>query len=53
MMEKCDKCKHVFDPEKAEQLSRLESRGEFWGAPCSEYITYGVICPKCGNRIEF
>lgn len=30
-----------------------EPRGEFWGAPCSEYITTGFVCHECGHEEEF
>ena len=38
----CESCGRDFDrPRQVE-----ESRGEFWGAPCSETMYY---CPHCGD----
>jgi len=36
-------CGAMFDEPKAVQ----ESRGEFWGVPCSETMYY---CPVCGDE---
>jgi hypothetical protein len=30
--------------------THYEGRGEFWGAPCSECIVNGFICPCCGKH---
>lgn len=39
----CESCGNVFDePDEVE-----ESRGEFWGMPCSETMYY---CPCCGDN---
>lgn len=37
---RCDKCGKEFDWPKAVQ----ESRGEFWGVPCSETVYYSPCC---------
>jgi len=37
---RCDKCGREFDWPKAVQ----ESRGEFWGFPCSETVYYSPCC---------
>lgn len=29
-----------------------ESRGEFWGAPCSEEVIDYVTCHYCGERLD-
>lgn len=42
-MYKCNDCGEVFDEPKYVQ----ESRGEFWGAPCSETMAY---CPHCESE---
>lgn len=39
---KCVECNHIFD--EGEQAVWYESRGEFWGSPCSERMTG---CPVC------
>lgn len=44
-MFKCCECGHVFKEPKSWQ----ESRGEFWGVPCSETM-YG--CPICEGDFE-
>ena len=36
----CADCGHIFREPKLIQ----ESRGEFWGFPCSESVP---VCPKC------
>ena len=40
----CKDCGKVFDGDEIER--RYESRGEFWGVPCSEEI---AVCPRCGG----
>lgn len=42
MKYKCYDCGKVFDEEDAGTY--YESRGEFWGAPCSERMS---CCPFC------
>lgn len=44
MMYICFNCGKVFDEE--ESGTRYESRGEFWGMPCSEPM---MCCPYCGS----
>ena len=42
-MFKCYECNEVFDkPDEVE-----EDRGEFWGIPCTETMSY---CPHCGSE---
>lgn len=41
----CCECGKEFDEPRAVQ----ESRGEFWGVPCSETVYY---CPFCGGDFE-
>jgi hypothetical protein len=44
----CIECGHVFDED--EIVAWKESRGEYWGTPCSELISG---CPKCkGDYVE-
>ena len=43
MRYKCYECKTLFDEPRAVE----ESRGEFWGMPCSETMYY---CPHCGSE---
>ena len=55
-MIKCDNCEYKFDLDKLSDeqfIGAYESRGEFWGAPCSEYMVYGCYCPECGHKIEW
>ena len=44
-MFKCCECGYVFEDPKAWE----ESRGEYWGVPCTETM-YG--CPKCRGDYE-
>ena len=45
---KCLECGHIFD--EGEQAVWYESRGEYWGTPCSERMTG---CPVClGGYLE-
>lgn len=37
---RCDRCGKIFDWPKAVQ----ESRGEYWGIPCSETMYYSPCC---------
>lgn len=41
---KCLECGNVFDDDEISYWS--ESRGEFWGEPCSEEMSG---CPHCGS----
>lgn len=47
MAYKCLECGHIF--EEGEQACWLESRGEFWGTPCSEHMSG---CPLCKGEYE-
>lgn len=42
-MYRCEDCGALFYEPKAVQ----ESRGEYWGVPCSETVYY---CPCCGSE---
>ena len=46
-MYKCLNCGHIFD--EGEQHDWKESRGEFWGSPCSEKMSG---CPICKGDYE-
>ena len=46
-MYKCLDCGHIF--EEGEQARWSESRGEYWGAPCSEEMSG---CPLCKGDYE-
>ena len=47
----CTECKEGIKDEDYIQVS--ESRGEFWGAPCSEMVVIGYKCKNCGHEEEF
>lgn len=47
----CDDCGHPLNDE--DYQGEYESRGEFWGAPCSEYVTTGYSCSNCGHHENF
>ena len=47
MAYKCLECGHIF--EEGEQATWSESRGEFWGFPCSEEVDG---CPLCKGDYE-
>ena len=47
MAYKCLECGHIF--EEGEQENWLESRGEYWGTPCSEEMSG---CPLCHGEYE-
>ena len=47
MAYKCTNCGHIF--EEGEQACWSESRGEFWGSPCSEEMSG---CPLCKGDYE-
>ena len=47
MMYRCNECGHLF--EEGEQARWSESRGEFWGTPCSEEMSG---CPLCKGDYE-
>ena len=45
------KCHGCGEPLADEDIiSHNESRGEFWGEPCSERVPDGYQCSKCGHR---
>ena len=47
MAYRCLNCGHIF--EEGEQARWIESRGEFWGTPCSEEMSG---CPLCKGDYE-
>jgi hypothetical protein len=47
MSYKCLECGHIF--EEGEESRWCESRGEFWGTPCSEEMSG---CPLCKGEYE-
>jgi len=47
----CESCGERLDDEEVN--SCYESRGEFWGAPCSENIVTGYKCGNCGYEVTF
>jgi hypothetical protein len=50
----CDSCDAGFEWDKVPDSNVkivYESRGEFWGAPCSEPVCYGWTC-ACGHYNE-
>lgn len=47
----CAECGEVLDDESF--TSQYESRGECWGAPCSERISTGYTCSSCGHDETF
>ena len=47
MAYRCLECGHIF--EEGEQARWSESRGEFWGSPCSEEMSG---CPLCKGDYE-
>ena len=46
-MYRCEKCHHLF--EEGEQATYEESRGEYYGSPCSQTLSG---CPLCGSGYE-
>lgn len=46
----CPECGSAIGDDDFE--GTYESRGEFHGAPCSEWIPKRFICPECGNEEE-
>lgn len=42
----CSRCNSVYTEDELEIHEWYESRGEFWGAPCSERMSE-AWCPKC------
>ncbi len=47
----CGYCGEKLDEEDIRTAN--ESRGEFWGAPCSECIVIGYNCPHCGEEERY
>jgi hypothetical protein len=47
-LEYCSECGEKLDDEDI--ITSTESRGEFWGAPCSETIITAFKCSHCGYR---
>lgn len=47
-MLKCYDCGAVFEEDEVVVEEYDESRGEFWGMPCSEHIVEWH-CPCCGS----
>lgn len=45
---RCEECGAIFDWPKAVE----ESRGEFWGIPCSETVYYSPCCEADFEEIE-
>ena len=50
-LEFCEKCGSKLEDE--EIVSCYESRGEFWGASCSENVVTGYKCGKYGFKMDF
>jgi|WetSurMetagenome_2_1015567.scaffolds.fasta_scaffold1467109_1 hypothetical protein len=51
-VEQCEGCSVIFKWDKLPDenvKTEWESRGEFWGAPCSERVVVGWQCPGCGH----
>lgn len=46
----CPYCGEKYDDDDYHIV--YESRGEFWGAPCSEPVLYWVDCHNCGERYD-
>ena len=44
---KCYECGEVFEEDDIILKEVWESRGEYWGVPCSEKMVY-AYCPHCG-----
>ena len=47
----CSNCGELLNGEDIKTIR--ESRGEFWGAPCSETIIVGYMCSKCKYKEDF
>ncbi len=46
--EVCSNCHKPIDDDLVTWTT--ESRGEFWGTPCSERVPTGYTCPHCGHK---
>ena len=49
-MYRCNACGEIFDELGCKAVE--ESRGEYWGIPCSETVYY-ECCPHCGEEDDF
>ena len=49
--DRCFNCGKKLEDD--EFIGEYEYRGEFWGAPCSEYVTYGYKCFRCEFKEEW
>lgn len=49
---KCSICGAIFTDREATLKTIEEPRGEYWGIPCSETMTY-IYCPECGAEEEW
>jgi len=45
--DRCPSCCKLLDEEEGYE-GNYESRGEFWGSPCSEYVVTKIKCIYCG-----
>lgn len=43
---KCEDCGEIFFEDEADYERVREDRGEYWGQPCYEDVTY-MHCPNC------
>jgi len=50
----CDYCRNCGEALSDENMhSEFESRGDYWGAGCSEEMLLGYTCSNCGEKVEF
>lgn len=49
MVFRCNDCGHIFD--EGEEYTWQESRGEFWGSPCSETLSGCPICKESYSEV--
>lgn len=49
MVYKCSHCGETFTEDEVVVKTWRESRGEFWGTPCSEEMSEST-CPHCGSE---
>lgn len=47
-MVKCHNCGCICRDDDLDEHRWRESRGEFWGSPCSEEMVE-YLCPECGS----
>lgn len=50
MKYKCCKCGNIFDEDEIKIV--YESRGEFWGFPCTEEMGYSPCCNEDFEEYE-